>query len=119
MNMFLAGNASSHNSSPHYYGSQPEHHSLDMNYKALPGEKYGDEKRGKWIVDRLVPLKYTGDRLAQQIETGIRQTGSNSNIKTTAKRKYYTYQKEYDRVLRRSIMRLTSVQVGVVFAIDY
>ena len=45
VNIFLARNkrANSYNSSPHYNGSRPEPHSLDINYNALPGKKYGDE----------------------------------------------------------------------------
>ena len=80
MSIFLARNAraSSHNSSPHYDGSRPEPHSLDINYNALPGEKMGTETRE--MVDRLVPFQHMGKpvarRVAQQIETGIRQTGS-------------------------------------------
>ena len=71
VNILLATNAraSSHNSSPHYDGSWPESHSLDINYNALPGEKYGDKSAG--MVDRLVPLQHMGiklvaRRLAQQ-----------------------------------------------------
>ena len=46
--IFLARNAraSSHNSYLHYDGSRPELQSLDINYNALPGEKYGDENAG-------------------------------------------------------------------------
>ena len=36
----------SYNSSPHYDGSRPEPNSLDINYNALRGDKYGDENAG-------------------------------------------------------------------------
>ena len=48
-NIFLARNARAHSyaSSPRYNGrSRPEPHSLDINYNALPKEKYGDENAG-------------------------------------------------------------------------
>ena len=46
--MFLARNARAHSydSSPRYDRSWPEPHSLDINYIALPKEKYGDEDAG-------------------------------------------------------------------------
>ena len=37
---------SSQTSSPHYHGSWPESHFRDINYNALPGEKYGDKNAG-------------------------------------------------------------------------
>ena len=58
MSIFLARNAhaSRHNLSPYYDDSRTESHSFDMNYNALPEEKYAETKTRETMDSKNLAL---------------------------------------------------------------